>query len=285
MEGTRTPSRVGLLSRFGRRGMVHLLLVAGAVLMLLPFVWMLSTSLKTPLEALQFPPTWVPRPLRLANYAEAWQAVPFPRYFLNTIFVTAAVLAGGLVTSCLAAYAFARMEFPGREVLFFAFLAVMMVPMPVYLVPSYLIMSKLGWIDTYLALIVPWTASVFTIFLLRQHFRAIPSELYEAAVIDGCSRLGFLWRVVLPLSRAVLVTVILFSIIGSWNSFMWPLVMINRKLLRPVQVGLAYFAQGEATEHTLLMAASTFCIAPLVLLFFLAQRQIIESYAKSGLKE
>jgi ABC-type glycerol-3-phosphate transport system permease component len=132
---------------------------------------------------------------------------------------------------------------------------------------------------------VPWTASVFTIFLLRQHFRAIPRELYEAALIDGCSRFGFLWRVVLPLSRAVLVTVGLFAIIGSWNSFMWPLVMVNSKLLRPVQVGLAYFAQGEATEYTLLMAASTFCIAPLILLFFIGQRQIIESYAKSGLKE
>ncbi|KPJ54171.1 ABC transporter permease [candidate division TA06 bacterium DG_24] len=273
------------MSRTGRRGIVHLFLLAGAVLMLLPFIWMLSTSLKNPVEALQFPPTWLPQAPRFANYVEAWRAVPFPRYFFNTVLVTVAVLTGTLISSCLAAYAFARMEFRGREVLFFGFLAVMMVPMPVYLVPSYLIMSKLGWIDTYLALIVPWTASVFTIFLLRQHFRAIPRELYEAAVIDGCSRLGFLWRVVLPLSRAVLVTVALFSIIGSWNSFMWPLVMVNSKLLRPIQVGLAYFAQGEATEYTLLMAASTFCIAPLVLLFFVAQRQIIESYAKTGLKE
>jgi multiple sugar transport system permease protein len=267
------------------RGTLYFILTLGAATMILPFFWMLSTSLKTPPEALQFPPTWIPQVFDFSNYVNAWRAVPFPLYFLNTILVATAVMFCVLVTSSLAAYAFARMRFPGRETIFLLFLSMMMVPMPVYLVPSYVILSKLRWVDTFYALIIPWAAHVFSIFWLRQHFRTIPNDLYDAAIIDGCSRFGFLWRVMIPLSKSVLVAVALFSLIGSWNSFMWPLVVTNSVSKRIIQVGLAYFSTEQGTQYTLMMAAATFCIAPLLAIFFVAQKQIISSFARSGLKE
>lgn len=238
--------------------------------MILPFVWMIATSLEEG---------------GLRNYADAWREVPFGTYFLNTLLVTGLTVLGVVITSALAAYAFATMEFKGRSVLFLLFLSTMMVPQPVYLAPSYVILAKLGWVDTFMALIVPWTANVFSIFLLRQHFRTIPRSLYEAAKLDGCSDFMYLWRIVLPLSRSVLVTVVLFDVISSWNSFMWPLVVTNSENMRVLQVGLSYFNQEQASNYPLLMAASTFCTLPLLLLFVLAQRQIVSSYSRSGLKE
>lgn len=223
--------------------------------------------------------------IRWENFVNAWLRVPFGRYFFNTIFVSLFTLFGILITSCLAAYAFARMKFKGNSLLFSFFISMMMVPQPIYLIPSYVLLNYLGWIDTYLALIVPWLAHIFTIFLLRQHFKSIPQELFDAAEIDGCSRFGILWRIVIPISKPILITASVFSLIASWNSFMWPLVMINSEELRVLQVGLSYFSQESSTLTTLLMAASTFSIMPLVILFLIAQRKIIGSYATAGLKE
>ncbi|MBW6515345.1 MAG: carbohydrate ABC transporter permease [Candidatus Cloacimonetes bacterium] len=220
-----------------------------------------------------------------SNFINAWNRVPFARYFFNTILVALCTVFGILITSSLAAYAFARMRFKGNNLLFSFFISMMMVPQPIYLIPSYVLLNYLGWIDTYYALIVPWLAHIFTIFLLRQHFKAIPQELFDAAEIDGCSRFGILWRIVLPISKPILVTSSIFAFITSWNSFMWPLVMINSEELRVLQVGLSYFSQESSTLTTLLMAASTFSIMPLVILFLIAQRQIIGSYATAGLKE
>jgi ABC-type glycerol-3-phosphate transport system permease component len=316
---------------FGRAG-VYIALWAGIVIMIVPFFWMISTSLKSPIEILEFPPTWIPtghfvgaaaggweevyivssdptaglltvRPVeggaerevaasevrnrvrfRLSNYVDAWNQAPFARYYFNTILVTLFVVAGVLVTSSLAAYAFARMRFWGRDNIFVLFLSMMMVPQPVYIVPSYIVLVKLGWIDTYQALIVPWLAHIFSVFLLRQHFKTIPNDLYDAAIIDGCSRFAFLWRVMLPLSKAVLVAVVIFTIVGTWNSFLWPLVMTNTPEVRPLQVGLARFSQEQGTSHELMMAAATFSIAPLIVAYFFAQKQIIQSLATSGMK-
>jgi multiple sugar transport system permease protein len=315
----------------GRLG-VYASLWIGIIVMIVPFFWMITTSLKSPIEILEFPPTWVPtghyisagdgawdevyivsrdgaagtvtvRPieggdqstvqagavsdrirLRFGNYVEAWNQAPFARYYFNTIFVTLFVVAGVLVTSSFAAYAFARMKFWGSENLFVLFLSMMMVPQPVYIVPSYIILVKLGWIDTYQALIVPWIAHIFSIFLLRQHFKTIPNDLYDAAIIDGCSRFAFLWRIMLPLSKAVLVAVVIFTIVGTWNSFLWPLVMTNTPDVRPLQVGLARFSQEQGTNHELMMAAAAFSIAPLIIAYFFAQKQIIQSLATSGMK-
>ncbi len=263
---------------------IILLLSLMGITMVLPFYWMIITSLKTPLEAIQFPPTWFPHHLRFRNYIEAWKQVPFPRYFLNTIIITVATLAGVLITSSLAAYSFASMQYRGRNFIFLSFLALMMIPLPVYIVPGYLILIKLHWVDTYLALTIPWLVNVFSIFLLRQHFRTIPKDLYDAAVMDGCSRFGFLLKVVIPLSKAALITVSIFSIIGSWNAFIWPLVVTSKDALRPIQVGLAYFVQEQSTNYTLLTAATTFTVAPIVLLFFILEKRIIASFARSGLK-
>jgi len=219
-----------------------------------------------------------------SNFARAWNKVPFALYFKNTIFVALMVLIGVLFTSSLAAYAFARMNFYGKDFLFYLLISMMMVPQPIYLIPSYIVLSNLGLVDTYFALIVPWIANIFTIFLFRQQFKTIPQELFDAASIDGCSMFGTLWRIVLPLSKPIIATASIFSVIGSWNSFMWPLIMTDSKHLRVLQVGLSYFSQDSGTETALLMAASTFSILPLVFLFFLAQKQIIASTAKSGLK-
>jgi ABC-type glycerol-3-phosphate transport system permease component len=318
--------------RAGRRATVYALLWVGVVIMVVPFVWMVTTSLKSPIEILQFPPTWLPtgqfvragtgewqevyvasrdrgagtavvRPadggpavtvpavevhdrvrFRFSNYAAAWRQAPFARYYLNTVIVVLATLAGQLVTSALAAYAFARMRFPGRDAIFLVLLSMMMVPEPVYLVPSYIVLAKFGWIDTYQAMIVPWLAYIFSIFLLRQHFKTIPNDLYDAAIIDGCSRFAFLWRIVLPLSKAVLAAVTIFTVVSTWNSFLWPLVMTNTPSVRPLQVGLARFAQEQGTNHELMMAAAVFSIAPLVVAYFMAQKQIIQSLATSGIK-
>lgn len=248
----------------------HFFLILGGFVMLLPFLWMVGTSLEQG---------------GFSNYVEAWTKVPFGRYFLNTILVTVLVVLGVLVTSCLAAYSFATMKYRGRDTLFLLFLSTMMVPQPVYLAPSYVILAKLGWINTYAALIVPWVANVFSIFLLRQHFRTIPVSLYEAAILDGCSRLKYLWKVVLPLSKSVIITVLLFNIISTWNSFMWPLVVTHSEELRVLQVGLSYFNQEQSSNYQLLMAASTFSTLPLIILFLAAQKRIVASYSRSGIKD
>jgi len=226
----------------------------------------------------------VPR-LQWSNYVKAFNKVPFGTYFANTLFVSLMSLLGTLITSMLAAYAFARMEFKGKEFLFLLFLSMIMVPEPIYLISSYVLLDKFNWLDTYKALIVPWWVNIFTIFLFRQHFKALPKELFDAASIDGCSTFGMLWRIILPLSKPIIATAAVFSLIGSWNSFMWPLVMTNRPSLRVLQVGLSYFNQEASTQTTLLMAASTFSILPILLLFFLAQKQIIASSAKTGMKD
>lgn len=261
---------------------IYFIITAGAIATIFPFIWMIFTSLETPQNALTF--RWVPSGFHWENYVKAWTKVPFPRYFFVTIVTSIATLAGVLFTTSIAAYAFANMEFKGREYIFMFLLSMMMVPQPVYLVPSYIILAELRWIDTFYALIVPWLTNIFTIFLLRQHFKSIPHSLYEAAIIDGCSRFGYLFRVILPLSKGVLVTVSIFSIIGSWNSYMWPLVVINSDHMRPLQVGLAKFSDQFGSQVTLQMAAAAFCILPLLILYFIAQKQIISSFARSGLK-
>lgn len=223
--------------------------------------------------------------LQWSNFGKAFKKVPFARYFANTLFVSFLSLLGVLVTSALAAYAFARMEFKGLNLIFLLFISMVMVPEPIYLISSYVMLDKLHWLDTYRGLIIPWFVNVFTLFLFRQHFKSLPKELFDAASIDGCSTFGMLTRVVLPLSKPIIATASVFSLIGSWNSFMWPLVMTDSPHLRLLQVGLSYFNAEASSQTTLLMAASTFSILPILLLFFLAQKQIIESTAKTGMKD
>jgi multiple sugar transport system permease protein len=267
-----------------KRLALHLVLLAGAVWSLFPFVWMVLTSLKSYVEA-SAAQSLLPMHWLFSNYVTAWKQVGiFPRYFANTLFIAAATVLGVLITSTLAAYAFARMEFPGRNVLFFVLLATMMVPFEVTLVPNFIIMRDLHWIDHYQALIIPWTASAFSVFLSRQFFRSIPSELADAAVMDGCSSLRFLWTIMLPLSYPALVTSALFTFLSSWNSLLWPLLVTNNPLLRPIQVGIAAFITDAGTQVQLLLAAVTISIVPVILLYLVLQRWFIEGIATIGIR-
>ncbi len=264
---------------------IHLILILGTIWMVLPFFWMVSTSLKTQDEALKFPPTIIPEKPIFNNFIEAFKQVDFTRYFINTIIMTTGSVLLVYFTTILSAYAFARLKFQGREFIFGLFLAMMMIPMPVYLAPSYVILSKFHFIDTFWALIIPWSVNIFAIFLLRQHFKSLPQELFDAAKIDGLNHWQIIKNIVIPLSRPVLITIGIFEIITNWNSFLWPLIVTHSDSMRTIQTGLAYFAQAESTNYPLLCAASTFTTIPLIILYFFVQKQIMESYARSGLKE
>lgn len=270
---------------FPTRLIIYFILIAGAIAMTMPFYYMITTSVKHPTEVYTAKLVWIPSRIVLANYVEAWKADRyFPWYYLNSVVIAVTTTVLQLATAALAAYAFAQMRFFGKEAIFLLFLGTMMIPSQVTLVPNYVIISRLGWIDTYKALIVPWIASVFSIFLMRQFFQTIPGELWDAAQIDGCSRFGYLYRVMIPLSVPIFITSGLFSFIGGWNSFLWPLIVTNTAKMRTIQVGLAQFNQEYGTVPHLLMAASTMAIVPLVLLFFVAQKQFIQGIARTGLK-
>ncbi|MGC9530143.1 MAG: carbohydrate ABC transporter permease [Candidatus Bipolaricaulaceae bacterium] len=252
--------------------------------MLLPFFWMVTTSVKTLVEALRIPPIWIPSDLHWDNYVRAWNAAPFARYFFNSFFIAVMCSAGEVFTSVLAAYAFAKMDFFGKRFLFGALLATMMIPGHMLLVPNFVTITRLGWHDTYQALIIPWIVGVFSIFLLRQFFKTVPDELWDSARIDGCSRFRYIWKVMVPLSKPAITTVALFSFVGSWNAFLWVLIMTDSAHMRTIPVGLRFFQMEMGTEYPLLMAASTMAIVPILLLFLAAQRQFIQGIARTGLK-
>lgn len=267
-----------------RKIFLYLFLTVSAFLVLLPFIWMISTSLKIPSEVISMPPKWIPSHFMWENYKEAWNYAPFGRYFLNTFYVAILCTVAELITSALGAFAFAKMDFFGRNILFVIFLGTMMIPGEVLLIPNYITIIKLNWVDTYRALIIPWIVSVFSIFLMRQFFMTIPDELHDAAKIDGCSRFRFLWQIVIPLSKPVLVTSALFKFIGSWNSFLWVLIVTNNPNMRTITTGLSFFSSDAGTQYHLLMAASTFTMLPILILFFFLQKQFIQGIARSGLK-
>jgi multiple sugar transport system permease protein len=276
----------------------HTLLLGFGFLIAFPFIWMILTSFKPFEETLSSPPTILPIRWQPQNYAEAWRAANFPRFFLNSTIISLATVGGTLFTSVLAGYAFARMRFPGKEALFLVFLGTMMIPQEVTLIPNFVILRSLpcpipidticnprgGWFDTITAVSVPWWVSVFSIFLLRQFFLGIPNELWEASQLDGASHIAYLRKVVVPLSSPALLTVALYTFVQSWKSFLWPLIVTSRPEVRPIQVGLSTFALENGTYYHTLMAASAFTIAPVLVLFVLVQRHFLESIARSGLK-
>lgn len=265
-------------------GAYHCVLAIVTFIVIIPFLWMLATSFKQPAELLTrtgiLPRTWT-----LENYVVAWRSAPFGRYFVNSFFVAASTVALQLFTGILAGYGFARVQMPARNIIFGIVLATMMVPNTVTLVPSYLLLNRLGWLDTYAALIIPWGATPFSIFLFRQFFRTVPIALEDAARIDGCNQLQLLWKIVVPLSKPALLTVATYGWIGSWNDFLWPLIMTNSTTMRTLQVGVRVFAQDAGTRYTLQMAAASFTIMPVLIAFFFVQRQFVEGIARSGLTE
>jgi len=266
------------------RLLLYLFLFVSCAIMLLPFFWMVTTSFKLESEVLRMPPQWFPKDWLWRNYIKAWNVAPFGRYFFNSFFMSITTTIGEVVTTILAAYAFAKMRFFGKNVLFAILLATLMIPGQMLLIPNYVTITRLGWFDRYEALIIPWLASVFGIFLLRQFFRSIPDELQDAARIDGCSRLRFLWQIVVPLSKPAIMTVALLKFLGSWNAFLWVLIMTNSNKMRTVPVGLTLFSSEVGTAYEQLMAASVLAIIPVLILFFFTQKQFIQGVARTGIK-
>ncbi|MBI3537784.1 MAG: carbohydrate ABC transporter permease [Chloroflexi bacterium] len=303
-------------------GAIHTVLIAGALFMLFPFVWMVFGSLKSYNEATTagfFPRNWL-----ISNYPEAIMVMngskpcaydagnPFAildqclilRYFANTISIGLVTVLGVLTTGVLAAYAFARLKFPGRDFLFIILLATLMIPGELTLVPNYVFMVRFptpdsliatmlnldpnaqirNWVDTYYALTIPWIATVFSIFLFRQFFRSIPNELYDAAVMDGATHSRFLWSVVLPLSKPALITSAVLTFLGTWNSLIWPLLVTNSAQMRPIQVGLAAFITEAGTQVQLLMAGATMTIIPIMVLYLVLQKWFVEGIASVGIR-
>ena len=238
------------------------ILTAGAAFILLPFVWMILTSVKPGNEVLLMPPRWLPSKIQWENYVKAFQAVPFMTYFKNSVIVTVCITSCELITTVLAAFAFARLEFKGKNLLFMLLVATMMVPGEILVIPNFVTLAKLGWINSYKALIAPWAASVFSIFLLRQQFASIPESYYKAARMDGCGDLRYLLTVMVPMSRPTLVSVALLKVINSWNSYLWPLIATNEKTMRTLPVGLAYFSTEAGVQYNTLMAFSLLIISP-----------------------
>lgn len=264
--------------------LLYLTLTILGFLMVIPFVWMVATSLKGPQEILSATPTFWPKAWRWENYTEAFDQVPFGRFYWNTIFVTVARTVGQLLIASLAAFAFARLRFPGRSFLFVLVLAVMMMPGQVTLIPNYVLLKYLGWLDSYEGLIIPSLFSAFGVFLLRQFYMTIPQELFDSATLDGCNPLRTYWHIGLPLSRTALVAFGVLVTLWSWNDFLWPLIITNRTEMQMLSVGIAYFQGQFISNFAVMMAAATVATLPMVAVFLLAQRQLLEGITLSGLK-
>ncbi len=281
---TTRPARRRPTSRLLGHALAYALMIAGAVVTLLPFLWMVSTSLNELENVGSLPPQWIPDPVVLHNYGDVWDQLPFGNFLFNSTYITLLNVIGQLLVCSLSAYAFARLEFRGRDKLFYLYLATMMIPGQVTLIPAFVLMRWLSWIDSPLALIVPGLGSAFGIFLLRQFFLTIPKELEDAARIDGYGLWGIYWHIILPLSRPALATLAVFTFLGSWNDFLWPFVVINTPERMTLPVGLSFLSQNHSTQWPQLMAGSTISLIPVVLVFLLAQRYFVEGITVTGLK-
>ena len=263
----------------------YFILILGALVILAPLVWMVSTSLKSRAKIFIFPPQIIPDPVLWNNYPEALTTVPFGRFYINTTIIVVFNLVGNVVSSALVAYAFARLRWPGRDILFVIILATMMIPGQVTLIPLFIIYKNLGWLDTFLPLIVPgFFGQAFYIFLIRQFYLTISPELDDAALIDGCSKFGIFWRIMLPLSKPVLATVAIFSFQWHWNDFFGPLIFLFDKNKYTVALGLKFFSGTYGVDWHLLMAASLVALMPIIILFFFAQRIFIQGIVYTGYK-
>jgi multiple sugar transport system permease protein len=272
------------LSQLGKRVLLYLLVTLSALVMIVPFVWMLSTSLKTNQFVLSFPPQLIPRPFTLESYTRLFELYPMGRMFANSLAAALVTTLGQLITCSMAAYAFARMQFRGREVLFLLYLATLMVPFQVTITPLFILMRIFGWINTYQGLIMPGIFSAFGTFLLRQYLLTIPKELEEAAFLDGASHFTVFRRVILPLATPALATLAVFAFMGSWNAFLWPLFVLNDLELMTLPVGLATLHGRWLTEWNLVMAGTVITTVPMILIYMFAQQYLVKGFVMSGIK-
>ncbi len=270
--------------------LLYIILFALAFTMLLPFLWMLSTSFKLDSEVMKYPPVWFPEHFTFDSYATVWSVVPFGRFFINSVFIACVVTFSQLLFDSLAAYGFVRKRFPGREVIFMILLSTMMIPRQVTMIPLFIMMKGMpggtnGWIDTYKGIIVPGLTGAYGVFLMRQYMKSLPVELEEAAMIDGYSTWRIFFSIVMPLCRTALVSLGIFTFLGSWNDFMWPLIVTTDVDLRTLPLGIAFFQGQYIIRWNLIMAASAIATLPIALVYFFFQREFVSGIALSGIKE
>ena len=266
--------------------LLYVAVTIGAVVMIMPFAWMLLASVKDLGQIYQVPPNWIPDPFVFQNYVNAWTAVPFATGYINSAIVTVTVVVANLLTCSMAAYAFARIEFPFRHTLFILFLATLMVPEQVTIIPLYIIIESLGLADTLLSLIIPYALfNAFGVFLLRQFIKSLPVDLEEAAIVDGANRWTIYWRIILPLIRPALAAFGIFTFLFQWNNFFRPLIFLNSIDNYTVPLAINFFRGQYATDFALLMAGSAISIVPVLVVYVIGQRQIIEGIATTGLKQ
>ena len=262
---------------------IYLVLIIGAILVFIPFAWTVSTSLKTESQTLASPPEWIPDPVQWKNYPDALTARPFGRYYANTFIITILSVIGQVVSSALVAYGFARFRFPGRNILFILVLSTLMIPFHMLIIPRFILFKYLGWLDTFLPLIVPnFFGGAFSIFLLRQYFQTVPLELDEAAKIDGASAFQRFWRIMMPLARPALGAVAVFEFMSTWQDFLGPLIYLSSDRNYTVSVGLAAFRNDYFTAWHLFMAASAVAMLVPLVVFFVAQKYFISGVALTG---
>lgn len=266
----------------------RILLVAFMLLLsfvaLFPFLWMLSSSLKAESEMFIFPIQWIPKVFHFENYVNAWKMVNFPRAMLNSFIVAGAITVGQVLTSATAGYAFAKINFRGRDKVFMAYLATMMVPFQVVMIPQFILFRKLGLTNTHWALILPGMFTVFGVFMLRQSFMSIPDEMLEAARLDGCSEFSILWRMVLPLNKAALASLAIFTFRWQWNDYLAPLIYLNDKSKFTLTIALSQFKMENITMYTYIMAGSVISLVPVIVLFFFTQKYLIQGITMTGSK-
>jgi multiple sugar transport system permease protein len=262
----------------------YFLLSLGALLMVFPFYWMFTTAFKTNAEAVRFPPQWLPSHLEWKNFVDAFNTAPFGRYFVNSIVVTASCVVVTGVTTIFGAFAFSRLRFPGRTVLFSLLLSLMMVPFEMLIITNYQTVAKLGLISTRTALILPFMSSIFYTYILRNFFDSVPDSLYQSARVDGASNWFYLWRVMVPIARPSLMTIVLLNAIASWNSFMWPMLVTNSRKSYTLTLGLYVFISEDGAVPNMYMAASTIVVLPIIILFLFARKQIVNGVARGGIK-
>ncbi len=273
-----------LVFRVGK-GVLYILLLLTALVVVYPFLMMFCTSFKPDAEVIAFPPRLLPQAPTFANYQHIWTRIPFGLFFRNSLIYSLTVTLVSLFFDSMCAYALARLNFRGREIIFFIILATLMIPTQVTMIPLFINLSNMGWINTFPGLIVPHITSAFGIFLLRQFFLSIPKELEDAARIDGASELRIYWQIILPLSRTAIATLFVFHFMYNWNDFLWPLVVTTSETMRTLPAGLALFMGDHNVEYGLLMAGSVISAAPLLLAFLFAQKYFIRGIAFTGLKE
>lgn len=276
--------RTGTSRLVGRTGL-YLALIASSIIMLVPFYWMVSTSLKLEADVFASPVEWVPQPATLVHYVEVWTRLPFARFFFNSVFVATMVTLSNAFFATLAGYAFAKLKFPGRDEIFFVLLLTLMVPFQVNLIPLYKLMDTFKWLDTYWALIVPGATSVFGVYLMRQYIISIPDELLDSARVDGCSEFGVFWRIVAPLSLPGVATLAIFMFVHSWTDFLWPMIITSSMEMRTLPVGIALLQEYHTVNWTQTMAGSSIAALPMIIVFLLMQRQFIEGLTAGAVKQ